>query len=129
MKIGVFENEFDSVIGSFETANLLNYDNTLEIEWFPSSQKADDSKIKELDVIFVDIDLSSKSELDGYSLVKKIYLMDPKLIKKIIILTGNNKIEESLFQRGIEPSSVSIIIKPSNYEEITKYINKIIGAK
>lgn len=126
MKIAIFENEYESVKGAFETANLLNFNNKLEIENFQSSQKADLSKLDEYTAIFIDIDLSSKSDLDGFALIQKIAGIDEKLMKKIIILTGNNKIEEALNSRNIKGGLIQIIIKPTNYEEITEHMNKII---
>jgi DNA-binding LytR/AlgR family response regulator len=126
MKIAVFENQYDSVKGAFETANLLNYNNTLEIEVFPSSQTADLTELTKYLAIFVDIDLSAKSELDGFALIQKIRTINDSLTSKIIILTGNNKIKEILKSREIYSKLIQIIIKPTNYEEITESINKVI---
>jgi CheY-like chemotaxis protein len=126
MKIAVFENQYDSVKGAFETANLLNYNNTLQIEVFASSQIADLTKLAEYSAIFIDIDLSTKSELDGFALIQKIRSINDLLTSKIIILTGNNKIKEILKSREIYSKLIQIIIKPTNYEEITESINKAI---
>ena len=81
--------------------------------------------INEYDVIFVDIDLSSKSELDGFSLIQNIRSFDDALTKRIIILTGNNKIEEILRERKIYSPEISIIIKPASYIEISNKIKKV----
>jgi DNA-binding LytR/AlgR family response regulator len=125
MKIAVFENEYQSVSGAFSAASLLNFDNTLNIEVFPSSQSATLTEIVRYDVIFIDIDLSSKSDLDGYSLIQQLQNLDDNINKKIVILTGNNKIIESLNLRKINSINISIIIKPTDYEEITKVIIKV----
>lgn len=126
MKIAVFENEYQSVSGSFNAANLLNFNNQLQIEVFPSSQVANLQEIVNYDVIFIDIDLSSKSDMDGYSLIQELNKIQKEINYKIVILTGNNKIVESLNQKGINSISLSIIIKPTDFEEITNNINKIV---
>jgi DNA-binding LytR/AlgR family response regulator len=127
MKIAVFENEYDSVKGAFEAAKLLDFNSELQIEVFPSSQKADFGQIGNFSTIFVDIDLSSKSELDGFSLIQKIKSIDEKLLSRIVILTGNNRIEENLKERELFSKLIQIIIKPTNYEEISKAIRKCGG--
>ena len=125
MKIAVFENEYQSVSGAFNAANYLNFDNILNIQVFPSSQSVALTEVVEFDVIFIDIDLSSKSDLDGYSLILQLQKLNENINKKIVILTGNNKIIESLNFRKINSTNISIIIKPTDYEEITKKINNI----
>lgn len=128
MKIAVFENEYQSVSGAFNAANFLNFEDTLNIQVFPSSQTAILTEVVKFDVIFIDIDLSSKSELDGYSLIQQLQKLNENINKKIVILTGNNKIIESLNLRKIKSTNISIIIKPTDYEEITKNITNIMKA-
>lgn len=128
MKIAVFENEYQSVSGAFNAANFLNFEDTLNIQVFPSSQTAILTEVVKFDVIFIDIDLSSKSELDGYSLIQLLQKLNENINKKIVILTGNNKIIESLNLRKINSTNISIIIKPTDYEEITKNITNIMKA-
>lgn len=125
MKIAIFENEYESVKGAFEAANLINFNNQLDIKVFPSSQKANLNKIDEFIVIFVDIDLSSKSELDGFSLIQQIQSIDVNLLQRVVILTGNNKIQEALKNRNID-YKIKTIIKPTNYEEISQNISQIV---
>jgi len=125
MKIAIFENEYHSVQGAFKAANLLEFDNKLEVKVFVSSQEADFQKIKEYDVIFVDIDLSTKSELDGFAVINKIKELDNDLTNRVIILTGNSKIEEILSDRGINRGGIQIIIKPTSFNEISKAIRAV----
>ncbi len=125
MKIAVFENEYQSVSGAFNAANLLNFNNELEISVFTSSQSSIIKEIISYDVIFVDIDLSSKSEMDGYSLIQELKKNDNNINYKIAILTGNNKIIESLKLRKIDSANLSIIVKPTDFVEITEIIKKI----
>jgi DNA-binding LytR/AlgR family response regulator len=128
MKIAIFENEFESVKGAFDTANLLYFNEGLVITYFPSSQSASNVEMKEFDVIFIDIDLSSKSELDGFSLINKFIETNKALIGRIVILTGNNKIQEALKARSIDYKLIQIIIKPTNYEEINDSIKRITAS-
>lgn len=125
MKIAVFENEYDSVKGAFDAANLIGFNNKIELINYPSSQSADFGIINEYRIIFIDIDLSAKSDLDGFGLLQKIKNLDAGLIKRIVILTGNNKIEESLKERGIYSNQIKILIKPVDYTEIITIINKV----
>lgn len=125
MKVAIFENEYESVRISFETANLVYFDNKIEFTIYPSSQSADLRKINDYDVVFIDIDLSSKSDLDGYSLIEKISNTYPGVEKRIVVLTGNNKIVESLNLRGLYIKNLQIIIKPTDYEEVSKSIMEI----
>lgn len=125
MKIAVFENEYSSVVGAFKAANLLNFNNSLDVKNFPSSQSISIEEVLLFDVIFIDIDLSSKSELDGYSLIKKLYEIDDSIKNKLIILTGNNNVVESLFHKGIDSSEIIIVIKPTHYKMISDAINKV----
>lgn len=129
MKVAIFENEYESVRISFETANLIYFDNNIEFTVYPSSQSADLSKINDYDVVFIDIDLSSKSDLDGYSLIEKISSTYPDVEKRMVILTGNNKIVESLNLRGLYIKNLQIIIKPTDYEEVSKSIVEINNLK
>lgn len=128
MRVAIFENEYESVKGAFETASLLYFDDELDIVIYPSSQTAILTKMEEFDTIFIDIDLSSKSDLDGFSLIKKLNETNENLINRIVILTGNNKIKEALKSRSIDSSQIQIIIKPTNYEEINSCIKKITAS-
>lgn len=125
MNIAIFENEYESVKVSFEAANLIYFDNKIEFTVYPSSQSADLSKINDYDVVFIDIDLSSKSDLDGYSLIEKISNTYPDVEKRMVVLTGNNKIVESLNLRGLYIKDLQIIIKPTDYEEVSKSIIEV----
>ena len=124
MKIVVFENEYESVKGAFEASKLLDFNNELEIDVCQSSQKFDMNKLNEYNAFFIDIDLALNSDLDGFSLIKKLIEIDKELASKIIILTGNNKIKENLNERGIDSGIIQTIIKPTNYVEISEAIEK-----
>ena len=127
MKIAIFENEYESVRGAFDTANLLGFNNELVYEVYPSSQKADFETISNYAAIFIDIDLSQKSDLDGFGVIQKLNEISHDLNSKIIILTGNNKIKESMNERGVADPAIQIIIKPTDYLEVESVIRRVIG--
>jgi DNA-binding response OmpR family regulator len=127
MKIAIFENEYESVKGAFDAANVLCFDNTLEFVNFPSSQKANFLEMGDYAAIFIDIDLSSKSELDGFALIQLLLSSEKSNNNKIIILTGNSKIEESLKSRNIQYTNFKIIIKPTNFQEVADVILQVVN--
>ncbi|MCS4163788.1 response regulator [Sphingobacterium sp. BIGb0116] len=125
MKIAVFENEYDSVKIAFEAANELNFDSKLDIDVFAKTQLCDLNKISQYSVIFIDIDLATASNMDGYSLLN--YWKDnDNVLRKVIILTGNNKIKEGLEAKKIDPNILELIIKPTNYSEVTQKIKTVL---
>ena len=126
MKVAIFENEYDSVRLAFETANLISFDNKIDFQVFTSSQASNRFTINQFDVIFIDIDLSVKSIHDGYTLITNLIEENPDLAKKIVVLTGNNKIRESLANRGIDSTTLQVIIKPTDFIQIANSINKVI---
>lgn len=125
MKVVIFENEYESVKGAFQAANLLCFNGSLKFDQFSSAQNANVERIDQYDVIFIDISLAAKSDMDGFTLIQKIKTINEKLLSRVVILTGNNKIEEGLRQRNLEVKSVRIIIKPTDYEEIANHIMQI----
>ncbi len=125
MKIAVFENELDAVKGAFDVANLTKFNKSLDVNYFASSQSANFSEIDTFDAIFVDIDLSTKSHLDGFGVINKIKSIDDNLANRIIILTGNDKIRETMESRNISDARIEIIFKPTNYEVVANHINRV----
>lgn len=126
MKLAIFENEFQSVKGAFDSANLLNFDNLFTYDVYVSTQLFSMEWTMNYDIFIVDMDLSTKSELDGFGLIKKFTLKDELLLNKIIVLTGNNKIREVLKERNIDIKEKRILVKPISYKEITDSINDVI---
>ncbi len=124
MKIAIFENEYQQVEAAFQVVNLLHYNNSLQIQTFPSSQSIGDlDKIKDFDVVIVDIDLSQKSNLDGYSLLRRIEDLDKKT--KILILTGSSKVEQTLKEKKLPP--YDILLKPLDFNILHESLNKVLS--
>ena len=117
MKIAIFENEFDQIEYSFKLVNRLYYNDELKFEIFTKSQEFKNiENIINYDLIFIDLDLSVNSDLDGYSLIRKFIALNKKL--PIVILTGAAMVEESLKKKSLPP--FEILLKPLDYKKLFK---------
>jgi len=124
MKIAVFENEYQQVEAAFETVNLLYFNNEIQFINYPSSQSFGSlENLKDFSVAIVDIDLSQKSQLDGYALLSRIEKLEKK--PKILILTGSSRVEESLKIRNFP--AYDILSKPIDFTELNISLNKIFA--
>lgn len=99
IKAAVFENEAHLINAIFDTVNFAYFDNNFQFDYFPSSQALAFEKIPEYDLIIVDIDLSKRSELDGYGLISKINTLENH--PPILILTGHSHISDTLKKKGL----------------------------
>ena len=122
MKIAIFENERSEVDGIFRYLNTKSYfDGKLQVEYFPSSQDfADLKNLGQWDLVFVDIDLSANSELDGYGLISQIYEVLPSP-PVIAIITGHAFAQEKLPAGG---GKLRIFNKPLLVDDINEFIKK-----
>lgn len=126
-KIAIFENEYDTIKLVFESSNIIKFGGTLDIKIYESSQKANLEEVKDMDVIFIDIDLSKKSNKDGYGVIKDLISIDTALSKRIVILTGNNNIQKSLRDHFMDSYALKIIYKPTDFIEVSNVISSITG--
>jgi DNA-binding response OmpR family regulator len=120
MKIAVFENEYQLINTIFDTVNFAYFNNTLKFEYFPSSQSIPLDQLINYNLIIVDIDLSQKSELDGYGLIQKINILAHP--PPILILTGHSQIEENLRKRDLP--AFPILFKPIGIEDTKEALKK-----
>lgn len=119
MKILVFENEIPAVSEAFEDLNNLDFGNSLEVTYVDKSQNFRDFRsVGQFDIVFVDIDLSSNSEKDGYGIIKDLKDND---FNNIVVLTGND-VKDELQRKGWE--SISIVSKPIFLDELKATIEK-----
>lgn len=110
-KILVIEDEFNQFESLFNYVNDIYMGNELSFTNVVKSQDLNPfSSLSAYDMVFVDIKLGNKSELDGYGILKKIET-DNIPVKKIVIFTGNNKILEMLKARGVT-GEYEIVTKP-----------------
>ncbi|SIQ84121.1 response regulator [Pontibacter lucknowensis] len=111
MKIAIFENEYEAAVKTpFEAVNIIYFNNQLEVTNFVSSQDIGDfSKIFDFKLVFVDIHLSRRSELDGFDIAKKIIELGyPK--EQIVVLTGHLGIEKKIAEKGLP--NLKVVTKP-----------------
>jgi CheY-like chemotaxis protein len=118
MKILVFENEIPAVSEAFNDVNILDFNDTLKVEYIDKSQNFSDIKLaKNYDLIFVDIDLSLSSVKDGYGIIEDLKKIG---FNHIVVLTGN-MVKEELERRGW--NDIKILSKPIFLDELTNMIN------
>ncbi len=115
-KVLIVEDEYSEVQTAFEYVNDIYLSNDLDLKNLAKSQDIDFSKLCDYDYIFLDITLAKKSQKDGYGILKKI---EEENIQtgRLIIMTGNNKISETLKDRGVT-KEYPIITKPIDFQEL-----------
>lgn len=124
MKIAIFENEYDTLEMAFNYANKKYYNNRLKFINYPRSQDLKDlNQIKEFDLIIVDIDLSSMSDLDGFGLIKSIEnTLEEK--PRILIMTGQ-ALDENFHTDNNLKYKYPILEKSVNFNKIKKEFDKL----
>jgi CheY-like chemotaxis protein len=119
IKILVFENEIPAVSEAFNDVNILDFNNELEVTFVDKSQNFRDFRqVNKFDLIFVDIDLSSNSEKDGYGIIEDLKRNN---YHKIVVLTGNI-VRDELKKRGW--NDIKILSKPIFLDELTNLITE-----
>ncbi|MFX4267392.1 response regulator [Aliarcobacter butzleri] len=125
-KVLIFENQKYDIENTFKFINIVNFSNELNFEYLATSQELTNiNELENYDVVIIDLDLSMKSEKDGYGILKDINNYDPNLLKKCFILTGSTKVNENLKNLGLE--FLQVITKPVEVEDLTKVIKSIIS--
>ena len=119
-KILIIEDESNQVKNAFEYIKAIYFSGDLEITNVIKSQEIVFSELGNYDVIFLDITLAKKSEMDGYGILKKIE-EERIAVNKIVIMTGNNQISNVLTKRGVK-KEYPILTKPIDFNEIKKMI-------
>ncbi|MFD2727471.1 hypothetical protein [Hyunsoonleella rubra] len=114
MKILIFENEVQGVKGSFDDVNFLDFNEELSFEYYEKSQTF--TKFESLNdyaVAFVDIDLSTNSEKDGYAIIDDF--INNYNYKRIVVMTGHD-VKEKLKLKKID--FLKILGKPIFLDEL-----------
>ncbi len=123
-KILVIEDEFNQFESLFSYVNDIYMENELSFTNIVKSQDLNPfSSLSTYDMVFVDIKLGNKSELDGYGILKKIET-DNIPVKKIVIFTGNNKIAEMLKARGVT-GEYEIVTKPVELSRLRELFQSV----
>lgn len=119
MKILIFENEIQGIKESFDDVNQLDFDGILEFEYYERSQTFTNfDRLNEYTMAFIDIDLSTNSIEDGYSIINN--LINDYNYKNIVVMTGHN-VKEKLKSKGLE--YLKILEKPIFLEELKSLID------
>lgn len=119
-KVLIIEDEYSEVETAFEYVNEIYLQNELSLKNVTKSQDINFSQLNEFDYIFLDITLAKKSNMDGYGILKKIEEENIQ-IKKLIIMTGNNKILETLKDREIK-KEYPVLTKPIDFQELKRFL-------
>ncbi|GAA3557655.1 hypothetical protein [Snuella lapsa] len=118
MKILIFENQVQDNLDVFNDVNFLDFDNRLRFEWITKSQDFNNyDALDNFDVVFVDIDLSTKSEKDGYGVIEE-FLNDYDY-DRLVVMTGHN-VKDELASRGWE--NLKVLNKPIILDELKSII-------
>ena len=129
-KVLVFEDEWPTIRGSFELANIYAFNGMLKFEHHTKSQEVAFTSWREkYSAVFVDITLAKNTKLDGFNIVKRI--LDEDLFDKsrVVVLTGNSKVEEKLKNLGIDTDGLRIEYKPVGFTTIASVLKSILSAQ
>lgn len=127
-KILIFEDEWNTIKGSFELANIYAFESKLSFVNKTKSQDITYNSWRELyDAVFVDITLAKNTKWDGFNIIKVIHDFDLFPLNKVVVLTGNSKVEEKLNEMGINTDLVKILYKPVNFEILAQDLKRVLG--
>ncbi len=115
-KVLIIEDEYQEVRIAFEYVNEMYFSNELDYMVVAKSQEISFCEIENYDFIFVDIKLAKRTNLDGYGILREIEKNYPN-VKRLIVLTGNNKIKETMKERGIK-KEYQVITKPIDINDL-----------
>lgn len=124
LNIAIFENEYIEIEGAFQYLNIKHFDDLIKYKVYPSSQSIEEIKhLEEFDLVIIDIDLSSKSELDGFGLIRKIEA-ELDEVPEILILTGHEI--SSGYEKNYGIKAYPFIEKPVNFKKLMRHFNTVI---
>ena len=127
-KILIIEDEWNTIKGSFELANIFAFNNELIFENKIKSQDVDYNSFKtSYCAIFIDITLAKNSKWDGFNIIKKISESNLYPLEKIVVLTGNSKVEEKLKDMDIDVNALKVLYKPINFEMIATELQRLVN--
>lgn len=123
IKILIIENEFASIKDPIDALAAL-YDGNLSYNLVPTSQQIDWNNLNNYNVIFVDISLAPRTNLDGFGILKKIKESYPKILNRVAVITANHVIEQDMKEKGFTQKEFEIFQKPLKFMDLYNFINK-----
>lgn len=128
IKILVFEDEWNTIKGSFDLANIFAFDGHLKCVVKTRSQDIDfTSWNDEFKAVFVDITLAKNTQWDGFNIVKEIKERQLIDLNKVVVMTGNSKVEEKLKEMGVDIDVVKIMYKPIAFNALADQLQRILN--
>lgn len=118
----IIENEYYSVKITFETANVLCFEDRLQFKNISKAQELNELNLDDYSVIFIDISLATNSTLDGFGIIEYIRTRYPYLLNRIVIITGNNKIQDAIKANQLDSYNLTVLIKPVGFQEIVNVL-------
>lgn len=78
-------------------------------------------------IVFVDITLAKNTQKDGFNIVKEIFDKDLFDLDKVVVMTGNSKVNEKLQEMGIDVERIKILYKPVAFNALVDELKKILN--
>lgn len=126
-KILIFEDDWMSIKGSFDLANIFAFEEKLKFQRVSKSQDIQFANWRSIYcMVFVDITLAKNTAMDGYNIVKRIKDLDLFDLNKVVVMTGNSKVEDNLKSLDIDTKSLKILYKPVAFNELAEIIKDVI---
>ncbi len=126
-KILIIEDQRESIESAFAFANAIGFQDRLDFTYVPRSQDIDFENLSNTyDLIFVDITLAERSQMNGFGIIRHILEHDHFPQERIVILTGNSKIAEGLRQNGI-PENIETVYKPVTFRQLIPIIQRLLS--
>lgn len=124
-RILIIEDQKDSIESAFDFANEIGFNGELKFDYKPRSQDINYERLSDFDLLFVDITLANKSQMNGFGIIKHIIDNTDYPLDRIVILTGNSLIKEGLKQNDI-PENIEIVYKPVTFKQLIPVFQKFL---
>lgn len=125
-RILIIEDEYEFIEESFDYLNDIEFNRQLQFRIVKKSQEISPfSSIKDYDCVFIDLKLGQDSKMDGYAILRRIE-SDKLPVKKIVLLTGNNKIKEILPTRNVK-GNYPVVTKPIELPVLRNVLGEIMS--
>ena len=126
-KILIFEDDWSSIKGSFDLANIYAFGGNLKFHQVSKSQEIRFLNWRtQFSLVFIDITLAKHTQMDGFNIVKKIIDSNLFELNKVVVMTGNNKVEEKFKAMQLDISQLKILYKPVAFDDLAKLLQELL---